>query len=100
MWSPAGPDPAAGEVGRPGARGSPSSDQGHGQTDHGLAPTHRPQALSPPTPDTHRGTDHLTESTLHLLPMGSQTGFLENHGAIYVADLPAVGAQVGYHISK
>jgi hypothetical protein len=32
--------------------------------------------------------------------MGSQTGFLENHGAIYVADLPAVGAQVGYHISK
>tara|TARA_B100001013_G_C24254207_1_gene302289 strand:- start:85 stop:198 length:114 start_codon:yes stop_codon:yes gene_type:complete len=37
---------------------------------------------------------------LHLLPVGSQAWFLEDHGAIYVADLPAVGVQVGYHISK
>jgi hypothetical protein len=37
---------------------------------------------------------------LHLLPVWSQAGFLEDHSAIYVADLPAIGAQVGYHISK
>jgi len=32
--------------------------------------------------------------------MGSKAGLLENHGAIYVADLPAVGAQVAYHLGK